>query len=97
MFFEHTIQILSAFGCVLILVILANVLQQTLLKNPHEPPVVFHWLPVIGNTVTYGIDPFTFFFDCQAKVRCMRKLGILRKADTPSMATYLPSFCSVER
>ncbi|KAL8711210.1 MAG: hypothetical protein Q9220_004355 [cf. Caloplaca sp. 1 TL-2023] len=44
-----------------------TVLQQILFKDPNEPPVVFHWLPVIGSTVTYGIDPFKFFFDCQAK------------------------------
>ena len=54
---------------VISLTILANVLQQTLLKKQNEPPVVFHWLPVIGSTVTYGIDPFKFFFRCQAKVR----------------------------
>lgn len=47
--------------------IIVNVLQQTLLKSPHEPPLVFHWVPVIGNTVSYGIDPFKFFFDCKAK------------------------------
>ena len=34
--------------------------------------MVFHWLPVIGSTVIYGIDPFKFFFDCQAKVRYIR-------------------------
>lgn len=45
-----------------------TVLRQILFKNPNEPPVVFHWLPVIGSTVTYGIDPYKFFFDCQAKV-----------------------------
>ncbi|KAL8827633.1 MAG: hypothetical protein Q9191_003067 [Dirinaria sp. TL-2023a] len=47
--------------------IIVNVLQQILLKSPHEPPLVFHWVPVIGNTVSYGIDPFKFFFDCKAK------------------------------
>lgn len=49
--------------------ILINVLQQTLLQSSYEPPLVFHWVPVIGNTVSYGIDPFKFFFDCKAKVR----------------------------
>jgi sterol 14-demethylase len=29
---------------------------------------VFHWFPVIGNTVTYGMDPYRFFFECRAKV-----------------------------
>jgi hypothetical protein len=48
--------------------VLLNVLNQALFKNTHEPPVVFHWLPIIGNTITYGIDPYTFFFECRAKV-----------------------------
>ena len=64
---EHPIAF--ALPSFLILVILFNVLQQLAFKIPNEPPVVFHWLPVIGSTVTYGIDPFKFFFDCQAKVR----------------------------
>lgn len=50
------------------LVVVLNVLSQLLLKNPNEPPVVFHWFPIIGSTVTYGIDPYKFFFDNRAKV-----------------------------
>ena len=52
----------------ILLVCLSNVLQQVLLKKRNEPPLVFHWLPVIGSTVSYGLDPFKFFFECQAKV-----------------------------
>ncbi|KAL9604096.1 MAG: hypothetical protein Q9219_000684 [cf. Caloplaca sp. 3 TL-2023] len=44
-----------------------NLLRQWLSKNYNEPPVVFHWIPFIGSTVTYGIDPYKFFFDCRAK------------------------------
>ncbi|KAL8709813.1 MAG: hypothetical protein Q9225_007394, partial [Loekoesia sp. 1 TL-2023] len=51
-----------------VIAILGNVLRQILLKNTNEPPVVFHWFPFIGSTVTYGVDPYKFFFDCQAKV-----------------------------
>lgn len=65
--FEHPIAF--ALPSFVILVILFNVLQQLAFKIPNEPPLVFHWLPIIGSTVTYGIDPFKFFFDCQAKVR----------------------------
>lgn len=65
----HAWSIVAAFASILVLAVVANVLQQTLLKNLHEPPVVFHWLPLIGSTVTYGIDPFKFIFGCQAKVR----------------------------
>lgn len=49
--------------------IVVNVLQQILFKNPHEPPVVFHWFPFVGSTISYGMDPYKFFFDCRAKVR----------------------------
>lgn len=65
---EQALKILAALVFVTVLAILTNVLQQILLRNPNEPPIVFHWLPLFGSTVTYGIDPFKFFFDCQAKV-----------------------------
>ena len=62
------LNIIAAIASLMIIVILTTVLQQVLFKNSNEPPLVFHWLPVIGSTVTYGIDPFKFFFDCQKKV-----------------------------
>lgn len=51
--------------------ILLNVLRQILFKNPNEPPVVFHLIPFIGSTITYGIEPFKFFFSCREKVRAL--------------------------
>lgn len=62
----------GGFASFLILTVVLNVLKQLLLKNPNEPPVVFHLFPVIGSTVTYGIDPYKFFFDCREKVRIVR-------------------------
>ncbi|KAL5330707.1 hypothetical protein ACEPPN_000226 [Leptodophora sp. 'Broadleaf-Isolate-01'] len=59
--------ITTGFAALVFLAVVLNVLNQLLLKNPNEPPVVFHWFPVVGNTVTYGIDPYKFFFDCRAK------------------------------
>jgi sterol 14-demethylase len=52
-----------------VLVIVLNVLGQLLFRNPNEPPVVFHWVPFVGSTITYGIDPYKFFFSCREKVR----------------------------
>lgn len=49
------------------LVILANILQQ-LVKRPNEPPVVFHYVPIFGSAIAYGMNPFNFFFECQKKV-----------------------------
>ena len=57
-----------AIGTVITAVILGNVLAQLVLKNPNEPPVVFHLVPFIGSTIQYGIDPFKFFFKCREKV-----------------------------
>lgn len=62
------LDIVAAIAILIVLATLTTVMQQILFKNPNEPPIVFHWLPVIGSTVTYGLDPFKFFFDCQKKV-----------------------------
>lgn len=48
--------------------IILNVLNQLIFRNPNEPPVVFHWVPFFGSTVSYGIDPYIFFFSCREKV-----------------------------
>jgi sterol 14-demethylase len=58
----------SAVAAFFVLAIVLNVLNQLLFKNPNEPPVVFHWVPIIGSTITYGIDPYRFFFENKAKV-----------------------------
>ena len=49
--------------------IFLNVLRQALLKNSREPPIVFHYVPFIGSTIAYGIDPYKFFFSNLEKVR----------------------------
>ncbi len=70
----------AGFAAFLVLAVVLNVLNQLLLKNPNEPPMVFHWFPIIGSTITYGIDPYKFFFDCKAKVRSGWS-GLPRKVD----------------
>ena len=62
--------IAAGFVAFLVLAVVLNVLQQVLFKNPNEPPMVFHWFPIIGSTITYGMDPYGFFFRCKAKVCC---------------------------
>ena len=58
----------SALISLFVLAIVLNVLSQLLFKNPKEPPVVFHWVPFVGSTINYGIDPYKFFFSCREKV-----------------------------
>ncbi|KAF4981468.1 hypothetical protein FZEAL_2711 [Fusarium zealandicum] len=45
---------------VFLAIILLNVLKQKLFRKAGEPPVVFHWLPFIGNAISYGLDPYSF-------------------------------------
>ena len=68
--YNQSVGVIIAGGllALIILAVVFNVLGQLLVKNPNEPPVVFHWIPFIGSTVTYGIDPYKFFFSCQKKV-----------------------------
>jgi len=61
-------QIGILFAAFITLSVLVNVAQQLLFKNPNEPPVVFHLFPVIGSTITYGMDPPRFFVENRAKV-----------------------------
>lgn len=68
----------AASATFLVLAVVLNVLKQLLLKNPNEPPVVFHWFPFIGSAVTYGMDPYKFFFDCRKKVGCIGRVVFAR-------------------
>ncbi|KAB5536450.1 cytochrome P450 51 [Coniochaeta sp. 2T2.1] len=60
-------QIGVTFAGLLFLIVAVNVAKQLLFANPNEPPMVFHWFPVIGSTITYGMDPPTFFKTNRAK------------------------------
>ena len=84
----------AALACVLVLVVLVNVLWQILFRKLNEPPVVFHWLPFIGSTVTYGIDPFNFFFECQAKVRICNSQSVFQTLDT-RLLTFIVKYGNI--
>ncbi|SPO28762.1 probable Sterol 14 alpha-demethylase [Ustilago trichophora] len=59
--------IIVAIGLPLLAVVL-NVASQLLLPKPKNlPPVVFHFVPIIGSAIYYGIDPYKFFFECRQK------------------------------
>ncbi|KIW01684.1 uncharacterized protein PV09_06865 [Verruconis gallopava] len=57
----------AAFALFLTVTVVLNVLKQLLWKNPTEPPMVFHLFPLIGSTITYGMDPVKFFHKNKAK------------------------------
>lgn len=48
--------------------IVRHIAQQTLFVNKDEPPLVFSWLPLIGSTVDYGMNPYKFYMKYQKKV-----------------------------
>jgi len=61
-------QIGVAVGGLVVLSVVLNVLNQVLFRNPNEPPLVFHWFPFVGSTITYGMDPPRFFKENREKV-----------------------------
>ncbi|KAJ2905128.1 eburicol 14a-demethylase [Zalerion maritima] len=80
-------QIAVGVGSFLFLVVFLNVVSQVLLKNPNEPPVVFHWFPIIGSTVTYGMDPPRFFQEMQQKYGDIFTFILLGKKTTVYVGT----------
>ena len=79
--------ILLALSTVLTTTILLNILLQLTARNPNEPPLVFHLLPWIGSTVTYGIDPYAFFFACREKYGDVFTFVLLGKRTTVCLGT----------
>ena len=63
-----TINALITIVSIGIAAVIGNVVRQICLKSSNVPPMVFHWFPIIGHSVSYGIDPFRFFRECQRKV-----------------------------
>lgn len=60
---------ISGYGIVLVLIsVVLNVINQLFFYSKNEPPVVFHWFPVLGSTISYGMDPYQFFLSCRRKV-----------------------------
>lgn len=47
--------------------VVLNVLNQFMPKPASTPPMVFHFFPVIGSAVTYGMNPYKFFDDNRKK------------------------------
>lgn len=50
-----------------VIAVVQNVTRQIYFPDHRRPPVVFHFFPLIGSTVQYGMDPYRFFVECQAK------------------------------
>ncbi|QSL66609.1 hypothetical protein MERGE_000991 [Pneumocystis wakefieldiae] len=60
---------LSLIIIILTLFFLLHIFPQLYQKNPSKPPVVFHWLPFIGSTIQYGLDPYKFFQKQKERVK----------------------------
>ncbi|KAJ5922685.1 hypothetical protein N7516_010388 [Penicillium verrucosum] len=67
--------------------IVINVLRQLFFKKAHEPPVVFHWFPFVGSTISYGMDPYTFFNQSRAKYGDIFTFVLLGKKTTVYLGT----------
>ncbi|KAJ5408239.1 Eburicol 14-alpha-demethylase [Penicillium cosmopolitanum] len=86
---DQSIYTLVAVGALsfIALSVVVNVLRQLLFKNPHEPPVVFHWFPLVGSTISYGMEPYSFFQSCRAKYGDIFTFVLLGKKTTVYLGT----------
>lgn len=85
----YYILILLAIGSFIAGSIFLNVISQ-LIKDRNrgsDPPVVFHWVPFIGSTISYGIDPYIFFFNCRKKYGDVFTFILLGRKTTVCLGT----------
>ncbi|KAJ5640386.1 Eburicol 14-alpha-demethylase [Penicillium herquei] len=82
----YTLVSVGALSFIAISVVI-NVLRQLLFKSPHEPPLVFHWFPFVGSTISYGIDPYKFFHASRAKYGDIFTFVLLGKKTTVYLGT----------
>ncbi|KAG7089429.1 hypothetical protein E1B28_011115 [Marasmius oreades] len=60
--------LLVAGAIVPVFAIVLHVLAQLVLpRRKSDPPVVFHWFPIVGSAISYGNDPVNFFLRCREK------------------------------
>ena len=81
-------QVLGGCSILLVLLVTVNVSAQVLLpRNRSLPPLVFHWFPVVGSAVTYGMDPYKFFFECRKKYGDVFTFKLLGRNVTVALGT----------
>ncbi|GAA5862427.1 hypothetical protein JCM3774_002513 [Rhodotorula dairenensis] len=59
--------LLAVVGAFVVAVALNVAWQLIAPRDPTKPPLVFHYVPVLGCAVSYGMDPMGFLDDCRAK------------------------------
>ncbi|OQE34582.1 hypothetical protein PENCOP_c017G04004 [Penicillium coprophilum] len=82
----YTLASIGALSFIALSVVI-NVLRQLFFKKAHEPPVVFHWFPFVGSTISYGMDPYTFFNNARAKYGDIFTFILLGKKTTVYLGT----------
>ena len=80
--------VLSGLAIFFTLSVVLNVLRQLLFRGPKsEPPLVFHYVPFIGSTISYGMEPYKFFFQCREKYGDVFTFVLLGKKTTVCLGT----------
>lgn len=64
-----------------------NTVRQLFFYDRNAPPEVFHVVPILGSAVTYGIDPFKFFFSCYEKYGDVFTFQLLGRKVTVCLGT----------
>jgi hypothetical protein len=79
--------LLLGFTAFFTIAITLNIVRQLFFYDRNAPPEVFSLVPVLGSTVTYGIDPFKFFFQCYEKYGDVFTFQLLGRKITVCLGT----------
>ena len=79
--------VLLGFTAFISLSIVWNIVRQLFFYDRNAPPEVFHVVPFIGSTISYGMDPFNFFFSCYEKYGDVFTFKLLGKTVTVCLGT----------
>ncbi|KAG2365573.1 cytochrome P450 [Suillus spraguei] len=71
-----------------VFIVVLNILKQLVVpRDPSLPPEVFHWIPFIGSSISYGNDPLNFFFKCREKYGDVFTFNVLGRKITVALGT----------
>ncbi|KPI45748.1 Eburicol 14-alpha-demethylase [Cyphellophora attinorum] len=71
----------------LTLAVAINIVQQLFFYDRNAPPMVFHTVPIVGSAVSYGMDPFKFFFANHEKYGDVFSFMLLGRTVTVCLGT----------
>ncbi|GAA5869659.1 hypothetical protein JCM8547_005099 [Rhodosporidiobolus lusitaniae] len=87
------VETLVLFSLSFVLIVTLNVARQVVtIRDPNQPPEVFHYIPFIGCAISYGLDPLNFFERCRRKYGPVFQFPLLGRTVTVALGPHGSNF-----